>query len=273
VSGRISGRALPARPPQAFTLIELLVVIAILGILASLLLPALARAKGRALTASCINNLRQLQICWQMYAGENGDLLVPNNSVIGISPGGGGGPLASGASWCLAEPIPRNIENGMLFTYNRSLGIYHCPADRTMLKDGAGRDLQPRARSYNMSMSVNGYPEHDWFVQNFIPSFKKLTDIRSPNFSDCLVFIDEHERTMLDSQFGMPTDAWDGTQTWWDLPSSRHNQGADLSFADGHVAHWKWAVPKVFRQWIQPVPAAELPDWLRLKAAIRQTMD
>ena len=89
----------------------------------------------------------------------------------------------------------------------------------------------------------------------------------------CLVFIDENEYTLLDSQFGMPTDYYDGTQTWWDMPANRHNQGANLSFADGHAEHWKWVVPKVFISWLQPVPPAEMPDWLRVKACIKQTMD
>jgi prepilin-type N-terminal cleavage/methylation domain-containing protein/prepilin-type processing-associated H-X9-DG protein len=272
--GRAEISALPESCVSAFTLVELLVVIAILGILASLLLPSLARARGRAQTISCTSNLKQLMICWQMYAEDNDELLVPNNSIMGIDDGGASGTLAWGASWCLAEPTTANVRNGLLFGYNRSLKIYQCPADRTFLKDGSGRDLpERRARSYNLSQSVNGYPEYDWFVLNCLPYFKKITEIRKPNFTECLVFIDEHERTMLDSQFGMPTEAWGGTQDWWDMPSSRHEQGANLSFADGHVEHWKWAVQKTFHSWAQSVSAAELPDWLRVGACVKQTMD
>jgi len=49
--------------------------------------------------------------------------------------------------------------------------------------------------------------------------------------------------------------------------------GGNLCFADGHAERWKWVVPKVFSEWLQDVPAAEMPDWLRVKACIKQTMD
>jgi len=64
---------------EAFTLIELLVVIAIIAILAAMLLPALARAKESGKRIACLNNLRQLSLAVQMYAGDNQGFYPPRS--------------------------------------------------------------------------------------------------------------------------------------------------------------------------------------------------
>ncbi|HSU53203.1 MAG TPA: prepilin-type N-terminal cleavage/methylation domain-containing protein, partial [Candidatus Dormibacteraeota bacterium] len=192
---------------RGFTLIELLVVIAIIAILAAMLLPALARSKDKAKALGCINNLKQLEVCWHLYAVDHEDILPPNNSVMMI----GGGALATGVSWCPDHPKTDtntvDLRSGVLFQYNTSVAIYHCPADLSTVDDGSGQpSLQLRNRSYNMSQSVNGALDYKdpWGIIQMLPAWKKFSQIIRPRPTELFVFIDEHPDTMLDAQFGNP---------------------------------------------------------------------
>src|SRR5512138_924039 len=79
-AGLAIGHSEPSKGSQGFTLIELLVVIAIIAILASLLLPALSKAKDHARRIHCINNQKQLAIAWNLYPSDNREMLVENGA-------------------------------------------------------------------------------------------------------------------------------------------------------------------------------------------------
>jgi prepilin-type processing-associated H-X9-DG protein/prepilin-type N-terminal cleavage/methylation domain-containing protein len=266
----------------AFTLIELLVVIAVVAILAAFLLPALSKAKSQAQSLACLNNLKQLELCDHLYVTDNNDYFVPNNSVATFIMTTNG-PMFTGVpglSWlpdfdASLEIDPSNIVNGLLFPYNRSLPIYHCPADQSTLTTPGGQPLpQSRWRSYNMSQSVNGYPEGDAEYFPYIPAWKKYTQVRHPIPSELFVLIDENADTEEDAEFGCPPIGGVFQEyIWWDMPTDRHNKGANLCFADGHVEHWKWAVPKIAYDVGQPVLTEELPDYARVRGAMKQPAD
>ena len=229
----VSGR----RPSlRGFTLIELLVVIAIIAILASMLLPALSKAKAKGQSIACLNHLKQLQLAWQLYADDHNDLLSPNLSTVT-----GFQDLSLPGSWVTGNArfdlSPTNIQNGVLFPHLGSVPVYHCPADRSKVEGQSGL---PRYRSYMLSGRLGGprlgIPEYDSGVKD------RATAVSNPTHA--FAFLDSSEHTINSGAFGILPLGFAGGDLWDDVPADRHSRGANLSFVDGHAEYHLWQAPK-----------------------------
>src|ERR1035437_6205223 len=253
---------------RAFTLLELLVSVVIIGILAALLLPALGRAKGKALNVGCVSNFRQLTAAWRVYADENNGKLVPVNFKFKSSGFVNSNAWVRGSMDDDASMYPpiepgvldstnvNGIKLGSLYTYTRSVGVYHCPADKSSV--GGVR----RVRSYSINGWMGGVTvagQHEYIV------FKREADIANPPPSKAWVFIDEHERRINDGWFAVDMV---GDRGLLDAPATRHGGSYALSFADGHAEIWKLLDGRT-RSWTRlPISNNPLnPDWQRLQAA------
>jgi len=231
-----------------FTLLELLVVIAIIAILSALLLPVLSKSKQKAWQSVCSNNTHQLQLGWLMYANEHSDNLPPN--AVGLdhgqtldNPGWVAGDMwFNSDGYDVTESTntdflvgPEYAPFGSIGIYVKNAAVYHCPADRSTVI--VGGKVLPRVRSMSMNAFMGA---HQPLAETQFRHFQKLSQIIAPGPSEAFVFIDEREDSINDGLFAIDAQS---RYDIIDYPSSYHDGGACISFADGHSDYHKWLEP------------------------------
>lgn len=222
-----------------FSLVELLVVIAIVAVLASLIVPALGKAKQQAQGMQCLSNTRQLTLGWLMYADDHDGSLCPNG--LGFKQGWVQGILNFDSNFTdntnlifLTDP-----QYAKLAPYVSTPAVYMCPADRSEVR--MGRRLFPRVRTLAMNDAIGSNAEGASLPVSYgWRTYRKINQLIAPSPSKLWLLIEQHPDSINDGRFEVDCQNQDKAARLVDFPANFHNNASGVSFADGHAETHRW---------------------------------
>ena len=199
-----------------FTLIELLVVIAIVAVLASLLLPALGRAKESARSVQCLSQMRQIGLAVRLYADDNRDEF-PRSQHTAFSCGQ--------PTWgrAISEQLAQNADTWT----NLFHGVYHCPSDRR---------TTPWSYGQNVYFELN--PKNDDYTGS-PQTWRRLACIPHPATTILHAELSDEGNSMSDTADHIMAHFWITLQDAAEVDGVRHKGRSNYNFVDGHAAPFK----------------------------------
>ena len=236
---------------QNFTLIELLVVIAIIAILASMLLPALNKARSKAKAIKCVSNLKQIGSGSHLYINDYGGYFPEaafQNGMVPKWPYLLSGYLYPG-SYANGFPDYAFLTPGGLNGKSSKNTVLWCP--ECNLEKSITYSTDPLYLSYgiNAYLTTIGYPVVD--ARCII--YRKISQIK--NAGGCSMFQDLFRAEGDTSQY-TGYFSTDGVATRVAYP---HSNSRNIGFVDGHVKSWQYPIPYHYANfWVEPVDAGKL---------------
>lgn len=252
-------------------------VIAIIAILASMLIPALSKAKAKAQGIMCMNNTKQLMLSVHLYTGDCNEefpcvthggeaqsgAIINENSATAYRPWVMGWLTWDTSTHNTNELYVSDQRWAVLAKYNaKSAKLYRCPADKLVHPSQRARGWTSRARSISANGAIgrgNKAPS-DGLLQ-CEKLFIKTSDVGTPSPSMLWMFVDENPDSINDGAFFNAQQ----DRRWIDMPANYHNGAGGFAFVDGHseIKKWKTTVlqEKPNFSYTPPTVRPNDPDW------------
>lgn len=255
----------------AFTRVELCVVLAVISLLATLVLPALAREQNRDWRTVCLHRLSQMAAALALYAIDNRDYLPPNYDDGRTTPGQNWCPGQAGVGGAdeFNDDLLKDPKRSLLIQYlGGNTSVFKCPTDTRHGKYNGTVDVNlarrgqdvPAARTISLNNAVGtdpSYPgckapapgpwldgQHNYSNSKTWYCYGQTSDFVRPGPAATFTLVEEDPRSLNDGVFSCMGPNDQGLYKMIDWPLTTHGMAGAFAFADGHVEMHRWVDPR-----------------------------